>query len=144
MRTYLALFLLLITVAANAANYEAGQVWSYHHRPDDDGSTVIIDRVESVPNLGTIYHVSVLQVHVKDSTGSIRLIDLPHCPVSSTTLDTSLVALIGKHAPYESYMQGYTEWRQAFDAGHAGVYTIPLSEIVATLESMFNHGGQSR
>jgi hypothetical protein len=144
MRPYLAFVLLLITVAADAANYKAGQVWSYHHRPGDDGSTVLIDRVESVPNLGTIYHVSVLQIHVKDPTGSIRVVDLPHCPVSSTTLDISLVALIGKRAPYESYMQGYTEWRQAFDAGHAGVYTIPLSEIIATLESMFTQGGQSR
>jgi hypothetical protein len=77
---------------------------------------------------------------VRDSSGSIKLMDLPHCPVSSTTLDISLVAVVGKRAPYESYLQGYTEWKQAFDAGHAGVYTVAVGEIVATLEAALNQG----
>jgi len=30
-----------------------------------------------------------------------------------------------------AYQDGYAHWKQAFDAGHAGIYTMSVAEIVA-------------
>jgi hypothetical protein len=34
------------------------------------------------------------------------------------------------------YLPGYRMWRQAFDAGHAGIYTISIAEILDLTEKM--------
>jgi hypothetical protein len=34
------------------------------------------------------------------------------------------------------YLPGYRMWKQAFDAGHAGIYTISIAEILDLAEKM--------
>ena len=47
---------------------------------------------------------------------------------SVTTLESSGAAL-------PAFESGYQEWRTAFDDGKAGVWTAPVSDAVATVES---------
>ena len=124
---------------AEAAQFFTGQVWTYKNRIGEDGSTVLINKVESHPKLGKIFHVSIFGVKVKNSklAGGIST-DLPHFPVSEETLNKSVVKLIGKKAPNPEYLDGYNVWKEAFDNGEAGIFTITLAEIVGVIEESIN------
>src|SRR4051794_6583403 len=99
-----------------AREYVAGQLWSYKTLPGDEKSSVLINLVESAPDKSAIYHVSVLNVHISAYKGGPRRETvLPHFPVSKETLDKSLLEVVGKRSPYESYRAGYKIWRSAFD-----------------------------
>lgn len=124
---------------AEAAQFSTGQVWTYKNRAGEDGSTVLINKVESHPKLGKIFHVSIFGVNVKNSkiAGGIST-DLPHFPVSEETLNRSVVKLIGKKEPNPEYLNGYNVWKEAFDNGEAGIFTITLAEIVGVIEESIN------
>jgi hypothetical protein len=136
-RSYLLALAAVIAVTSNAQarDFEAGQLWSYQTRPGDESSLVLINLVESVPKLGTVYHISVLKVHMPSWKDNSRPeIDLPHFPVLKETLEKSLIAHVGERAPLEAYRNGYDTWRTAFDAGRAGAFTVSVAEVVSMIE----------
>jgi hypothetical protein len=132
----LSALLFVMASSAGARDFEAGQVWSYYARPGDEESLILIDLVEEVPKLGVVFHISVLRVHLPSLKDASRpRTDLPHFPVLKASLEESVVALVAKdHPPLDGYRRGYETWRRAFDAGKAGAFTIPVSEIVQTIE----------
>ena len=123
----------------NANGYSEGQVWSYKTRPGEEESTVLINKVESHEKLGKIFHISVSGVKVKNPhiAGGFSS-DLPHFPVSEETLKKSLTKLAGKSKPNPEYLEGYNTWKEAFDAGQAGIFTISVSEIIGFVEVTIN------
>jgi len=126
--------LLLLTTAVAAHDCAVGQVWTYRVRPGDEGSVVQINKIESHPKLGAIYHISLFGLHaVGSGFASGTITQLPHLPVSQGTLDVSVDALTTMAPRPVEYEAGYAEWRRAFDAGRAGIYTISLAEIVTTM-----------
>lgn len=134
---HLLLTVVLLGVASQvtARDFAAGELWSYHTRPGEEESLVLIDFVETVPKLGDVYHISVLKVHLPSWKDSSRPeTDLPHFPVLKETLEKSLVARVGNRAPLEAYRRGYDTWRSAFDAGKAGAFTISIAEIIDVVE----------
>lgn len=124
---------------ANAAEYSEGQVWSYKTRAGEENSTVLINKIEADEKFGRIYHISVSDVRVKNPriAGGLSK-ELPHFPVSEETMEKSLVKLIDKRSPNPDFIEGYNTWKAAFDAGKAGIFTIPISEIVAFVEEAIN------
>jgi hypothetical protein len=129
------LAVMAMTSPVVARDFVAGQVWSYHTRPGEEASLVLVDLVEAVPKLGTVYHISVLRVHLPSWKDNSRPeTDLPHFPVLKETLEKSLVAYVGQRSPLESYRNGYDAWRSAFDAGKAGAFNISVAEIVSVVE----------
>jgi hypothetical protein len=140
MRTFIiAIGLLLCMGAASAHDYAAGQVWTYHVNPGDEGSTLQINKVEQDPKLGPIFHISVFGLHISNPgvAGGV-LTALPHLPVSKATLDKSVVSLSRTAARPVAYEEGYAHWREEFDAGRADVYTISVAEIVALAQKMMS------
>jgi hypothetical protein len=124
---------------ALAQDFKEGQVWSYRTRPEEPGSTLLINRVESDAKLGSIFHISVSGVKVKNRRAPSGLTnDLPHFPVSRKTLEDSVVKLVGTSAPNPAYREGYATWKQAFEAGNAGIFTISVAEIVGIVEKTVN------
>ena len=124
---------------AHAQPYAEGQLWSYKTRPNEPDSTLLIGKVERNARLGLIYHISVLGVSVRNRRAPTGVThELPHFPVSDATLNASCIKLIGYSEPNPQFAQGYAEWRRAFDQGNAGVFTIPVSEIVDILETTIN------
>jgi hypothetical protein len=133
--------LLVFSGAATAHDFAVGQVWTYHVRPGEEGSTLQINKIEEDPKLGQIFHISVFGVHLSNSRLSIALApDLPHLPVSRQTLDESVVALSSNPYRPVAYEQGYAQWRQAFDSGHAGIYTISISDLLSVAEKTMARG----
>ena len=43
------------------------------------------------------------------------------------------VQLVGRMQPQEEDMQGYRLWRAAFERNEAGVFSLPLDEVLATV-----------
>jgi hypothetical protein len=131
----LALGALGAAAAADAPNFTAGQVWAYRARPGEEMSRLLIDKVEDDPRLGRIYHISITGVHIGRPGASVHFVsELPHLPVSEKTLTLSCTTLVGSSEPNPRYLDGYQLWRKAFEAGHAGVYTISVAEIVETTD----------
>lgn len=124
---------------ANARDFAEGQLWSYKNRPGEDGSRVLINKVETDPQLGRVFHISVSKVRVKNprAAGGVTS-ELPHFPVSKSTLEQSVVKLMGTSKPNPAYLEGYTEWKRAVDSGTGGVFTIPVAEIISAVERVVN------
>ena len=124
---------------AKAGEYSAGQIWSYKTRPGEEKSTLLINKVETHEKLGKIFHISIRDVKVKNLRveGGIST-ELPHFPVSTETLKMSLTKFIGKSEPNHNYIEGYNTWKEAFDAGKAGIFTISVPEIIGIVEETIN------
>ena len=121
---------------AFAVEYSEGQIWSYRTRPGENQSTLRINRVERDPKIGSIYHISVLDVKIKNSGSPEGFsFELPHLPVSKKSLDASVLELVGKSEPSLDYMPGYEEWRSQFEIGKAGVFDADVAKIIAIIES---------
>jgi hypothetical protein len=135
----IAMSLLSLFGLSRAADFSEGQVWSYKARAGEEGSTLLINKVEVDPGLGPIFHISIANVRVKNPrTSSGITTDLPHFPVSKKTLDESVLKLISKSKANPEYLAGYKEWKSAFDKGSAGIFTIPVQEIVGFIEKAIN------
>ncbi len=124
---------------AKATDFSEGQVWVYKTRPDEEKSTLLVNKVESDPKLGKIFHISLNNVKVKNPrfAGGVTT-ELPHFPVSQTTLEKSIIRLLRKEKPNVEYLEGYKEWKAAFDKGDAGIFTISIAEIVDVVETTVN------
>ena len=123
--------------AVLAETYSVGQVWSYKTRPGEETSRVIIVKIEPHSKLENIYHLYVEGVKIRNPhiEGGLQT-SLPHVPVAKQTLDASLVKMAEKRSRLPDISVGYQAWKQAFDSGQGGVFTIPLSEIVQYVEEI--------
>jgi hypothetical protein len=142
MKSFLLFFstsLLFIMTDTKAENFSEGQIWSYKTRVGEQASTLLINKVERNPNSGFIYHISVAGVSVKNRhTSSSVTHELPHFPVSLETLRASCTKVVGHSKPNPEYLEGYKMWKHAFDQGKAGVFKIPVSEIIDVVETSVN------
>ncbi|HEX8062415.1 MAG TPA: hypothetical protein VF535_04290 [Allosphingosinicella sp.] len=110
--------------------YAEGQVWHYRTRPGEEGSVVAIRRVEAVPEapeLGPVFHVSVIGVKIGDRFGTV----LPHLPVSRETLDASVTRRAKGRFELPPFEDGIAEWR----AARGGVFTLDLAAIVEVVQT---------
>ena len=117
-----------LSAQASAPKYAIGQVWEYKTRPQDAGSLLKIQRIETLSNR-QVYHISIIGVHFAQP-GFAGI--LPHLPVSDETLDASVTRLspTTPDFPTTSVDEGIAEWRKA----KGGVFTIPVAEIVGVAE----------
>ena len=117
-----------LSAQAPAPKYALGQVWEYKTRPQDAGSLLKIQRIETYGDR-PVYHISIIRVHFSQP-GFAGI--LPHLPVSDETLDASVTRLspTTPDFPTTSVDEGIAEWRKA----KGGVFTIPVAEIIAIVE----------
>lgn len=123
----------------NTGKYRVGQIWKFKPRPGEDGATLTVVRVESSKDLGVVVHVSVKGVHIKNPGAPGGFSDtLQHGPFSEDAIAKSVTTLVGETKTLPAYEEGYREWRKAFDAGKAGVFSITVAEVVGVMESAIN------
>lgn len=121
------------------SKYKVGQAWSYRTRPGEERSYFIVVKVERDPKLGNIVHVAVRGLRMKNRHSPDGYSDaVNHMPFSEEAIDRSAVKLLKESADLPDYMEGYRTWREAFDAGRAGIYTITLAEAVKVMETVLN------
>lgn len=118
------------------STYEVGQVWRYKTRPGEEGSRLHIARIDEEPGGVVVYHLFVDGLSLKNThlAGGVQA-ELPHSPVGRETLDASVTELERVDADPPDVSEGYAEWRRAFDAGQGGYFTMPVADILDTLEA---------
>ncbi len=111
-------------------DFQAGQRWTYRTRPGEDTSTVLILRRDDEPT-GTVVHVALdgLRLGNPHLRGGVQP-HLGHAPVTADALRASVLELIQTGALLPTDDSGYRQWREAADRGEAGVFTLPLAEIL--------------
>ena len=124
-----------LTLANDRPDYAEGQVWSYRSRGTEPESRATIVRIDVIGG-ETIYHVHLDGLKIKNpkSASGVQEV-LPHVPASEQTLSISLQKLLEPRlTELPDIAEGYAIWREAFDAGQAGVFSISLAEVVDSIE----------
>jgi hypothetical protein len=111
--------------------FRAGQVWRYHTRPGEEASRATILRVENDPKLGAVVHIGVSALKLKTPSGPQNAIG--HLPFAASALESSVVEMVSEGPPPE-LPEGYRVWRQAFESGKGGVFSISVAEAVSFVE----------
>lgn len=120
--------------------YKERQVWSYKTRENESNSKIYIVKIEYNKTIGKIYHIYIDNLNIKNPYQKSKIQNnLSHSPVSEKTLDDSVIKIVT--AKYENNINisdGYVAWKEAFDDGKAGVFTIPVNEIIQCIEDVAN------
>lgn len=126
-------------------DYAMGQSWTYRTRPGEEASRVAIRRIGIEPEDGEVFHVSILGVKLRNHRlpGGIQPA-MHHAAVSRASLDASLLQPDGQADTEEHWRDGYDVWRQAYDNGDAGIFDIPLADVLGYIEMVVAASGEAR
>lgn len=120
--------------------FKEGQAWSYQTRDNELNSRLIILKVEQHEIIGEIVHISVDGLFMKNKHDSSWLgEDISHMPFNKEALVKSVISF-DKMVKVPDFSEGYEIWKEAFDKGKAGVFSISVSESVDFMEQTINEG----
>jgi len=121
-------------------DYREGEVWTFRSAPLPE-SRVVIGKIDAHERFDQMFSVSIKTVPLATgATGEIRVSDISHAQVTKSVLDASLLEQVGIGEPSEAFAEGYGQWREAFDSGKAGVFTIEISKVVETINQVWSKG----
>ena len=136
MRGHLALLVTAVVAAPFFLSHQekplkVGQEWQFEGRPDDPQPTLVIDRIETIPEVGEVVHVSVRGVRIRNprAPGGISH-EMPHMPISRSALEKSITRVLHDSVPLPAFEEGYAQWKRA----QGGVFTITVREALDFLE----------
>ncbi|HMK29070.1 MAG TPA: hypothetical protein VK473_05240 [Terriglobales bacterium] len=92
-------------------------------------------RIETLPTVGTILHVRVDHVRLRNCAGGPEPDTFQHMPFTRDAIEHSVTKLEKKSVTIPD-LGGYEQWRA--DCG--GVYTITVAEAIQVAEYTFNKG----
>ena len=120
--------------------YAVGQLWACQGRHDSEQPTLLINRIDQHPLAGgNIYHVTLDGLKIRNPRVPEGVMtQLAHAPVTDQTLQRSQLRLLGQRAADPAYLQGYGQWREAFDAGNAGSFGVSVATILEIIERQLN------
>src|SRR5260370_40072455 len=104
--------------------FHPGQVWIYKSRAGEEKSFLTILRIESLPKVGTIIHIRVDKIRLRNCTGSPEPDNFQHMPFTRDAIERSVTKLQKESSDVPDYQAGYDEWRGAC----GGVYTITVAK----------------
>jgi hypothetical protein len=123
----------------NQPPFKEGQLWAYAARPNEAGSTIKIHKIESDPEHGTIFHIGVRGLKLKNrQVPSGVTTDLGHIVVTAESLRSSVTALIGTEPLSPKFLESYATFSAAHKEGHARVHDTTVADIVVFFEQLFN------
>jgi outer membrane protein assembly factor BamB len=123
--------------------YSIGQEWKYKTRPSEENSTLKILKIEEYPETGKVIHISINGLKIKNPNSPEGFAEnLSHIPISEEALNKSVTKLQNEtdKMPDSIEMDGYSYWKKEFDKGNAGIFTIPVSEVVGSMEKAIISG----
>lgn len=120
-------------------DFSPGHVWVYDTRPGEEGSRIIVCRVEADPKIGEIVHIHVNGLRLKNKHASGGFSDeIAHMPYAGDALRKTVTKLESTAVALPAFEDGYREWRSAFEDGKAGVWTASVAEAITGMESALN------
>jgi hypothetical protein len=115
-------------------SFQPGQVWTYQTRAGEEGSRVVVFKLDEHATLGTIVHVAIEGARVRNPASPTGVsTGIAHLPYELEALTRSVVALEDTRTG-EPELTAYDTWKDAFERGEAGIWTVPLAEAVAMME----------
>jgi hypothetical protein len=127
------------TAVAAEPPLQPGQCWTYSARSIEHGSYLVIRKIETLPKLGDVAHISVYGLKIKNRASPTGFADQAgHIPISVAALRGSLTKLVEHPLPETNWMEGYALWREAYEAGKGGVFTKSVSECIGFMEEAIN------
>jgi hypothetical protein len=114
------------------SKFRPGQVWQYKTRPHEEGSTLTILKVETLPKQGTIIHIRVEKIRLRNCTGGPEPDKFEHMPFARDAVERSVTKLV-KERSVPDFQAGYDAWKNAC----GGVYTISVADAVQVGEDGF-------
>lgn len=141
------LLLFFLSCTKNDIKYSVGQEWKYKTRSTEKGSTLKILKIEEYPNTGKVIHISVSGLKIKSPESPDGFAhQLSHIPISEEALNKSVTKLQNetRKMPDSLEMDGYSYWKKEFDSGNAGIFSIPVSEIVSLMEESIVTGNYTK
>ena len=121
-----------------ATEFAVGQIWEYETRANEIGSRLIIVQIDTIKE-ENIIHISIDGLKIKnESTPGEFGEDISHMPISQEALKNSITKLIGMVDILPDYKEGYSIWREAYDSGNGGVFSITVAECVEFIEQTIN------
>ena len=111
--------------------FKVRQVWKYANRNGEDSSTLTILEIEKYEKGDTIIHIRVDNVKLnspQSATGYTNFIG--HLPYSEIAISKSVTSLVGQNENLPDFSEGYNQWKEAWDNGKAGYWTIELKEAI--------------
>jgi hypothetical protein len=113
-----------------SSKYQVGQVWSYHTRPGEEKSRLLILKVEEAENK----EARVL-VHVYVGDISVTMVPaIPHMVFSEDAIDNSVIELLGHTSSLPAFRLHYDTWRKNFVKSHIGVFDLTVAEVIDVIE----------
>jgi len=112
--------------AVKDSKFRPGQVWEYKTRSGEEKSSLTVLRVESLPKVGTVIHVRVDNVRLKNCTGGPEPNTIEHMPFIRDAVERSVTKLLKEGSGVPDFRAGYDEWRKAC----GGAYSVAVSEAV--------------
>ena len=118
-------------IDTTASRYQVGQKWRYRTRPGEEGSYLTVLKVEDSGTLGVVVHVRIEGLRIENPHHPEGVSDtIGHMPMAESALDKSVTVLDSDSLPLSDEDDGYQEWRSAFDAGEAGIWSITVADAV--------------
>jgi hypothetical protein len=126
---------------ATSEQFAQGQVWVYKTRPGEEASRAPVGGIETAAEVGTIVHVNLTGLRIKNPAmpGGFSSV-ISHAPISELALSASVTELTKETSDLDGFREGYDSWLSSFCAGDAGVFSIPLSQVVEFIEQTLAKG----
>jgi hypothetical protein len=116
--------------------FKVGQVWQYKNRAGEDGSTLTILKIEKYEKGDTIIHIRVDGIKIHNPHVPAGYTDnIGHLPFSEKALAKCVTKLIGQTGNLPDFAEGYNQWKEAWDSGKGGCWTIDLKDAVDGIDS---------
>jgi hypothetical protein len=123
----------------SGSKYKVGQQWSYSARPGEEKSYLIVVKIDDDPKLGRIIHIAMRGLKMKNRRSPDRFSEnVNHMPFLESAIEKSGLKLLKEKVDLPDFEEGYGLWREAFDAGKAGAYSITVAEAVEVMEKVLN------
>ena len=107
------------------STFRAGQVWAIKTPRDQPNAKLTVLRVESREKVGTIIHIAVSGVSYGNGHTTIQ-----HLPFTQAAVERSVTTLERESGPIPDFAEGYRLWREAWDAGSGGVFSITVADAI--------------
>ena len=133
----------LTNAVPQGIQFKVGQVWNYKTRPNEEGSTFTICRIEDDKELGKVVHISVegLKVRSPQNQGGIAT-EIAHIPFLYEAVEHSVTAKIGDNAKVPNFEQAFEVWKKANsnNAGKPHYFSLSVADTISFLEIMLSQG----
>lgn len=118
------------------ARFRAGQRWKVTLRPGEEGATLIVLRVDSVPSMGTIVHVNLQGLRARNPGAPGSSDDsIAHAVFSEAAIARSVTTLVEERAELPAFEDDYRTWRRGFKAMRFGVINVTVAEALERMRS---------